>query len=278
VVAGTSTVPLAADGTFCLYTTTTTNIVVDLYGSYSPSAGVKYQPIAPARLYDSRSRTTPLPAGTLLQVKVAGSAKVPAGATGVALTLHGLSASGDGYLVAYPCSATRPTVSSLNTTKGVAVTNHLQVGLSSSGVLCVWLSAAMHVTLDVSGWFGTAATTQYFAMSPVRVVDTRKNVGLTGGFAAGANRALMLANVAGLPGAATLKAVAAQVTAVGASGTGWLTVHPCQSPVPSVSMVRYVASAATATGVVGPDDASGRWCIAASTAVHVVIDVSGWYA
>jgi hypothetical protein len=278
VVAGTSTVPLSADGTFCVYTSTTTNLIVDLHGAYSPTKGAKFQPVAPGRLYDSRGRTAPLPAGTVLKVKVAGTAKVPVGATAAALTLQGLSPVADGYVIAYPCTATRPNLPSLGVLKGVSMTNHLQVPLSAGGVLCLYLSTAMHVVVDVSGWFGPAATTQYYAISPVRVVDTSKNLGLSGGFAAGANRAIVLAGRNGLPSAAVIKAVVAQVAAFGGATTGWLTVHPCQSPVPPVSMVRFVGRAATATGVIGVDDASGRWCVAASAAVHVAIDVSGWYA
>ena len=69
--------PLGADGTFCVYTANATELLVDLFGSYAPTSGVKFQPVAAARLYDSRSRTTPLPAGTTLRVKVAGTVSVP---------------------------------------------------------------------------------------------------------------------------------------------------------------------------------------------------------
>lgn len=278
VVGGASIIRLAANGTFCVYSASTTDVIVDLTGTFAAGSGAKYQPVVPTRLYDSRSRSTPLPAGTVLRVKVGATTKVPAGASAAALTVMGLSAAGDGYLTVYPCTASRPGVTSLNTTKGIAVTNHVEVGLAATGEVCVFLGAAMHVTLDVSGWYGAAATTQYYASTPTRVMDTRKNLGLSGGFTAGANRAFTLAGRAGLPAAATLKAVAGQVTAVGAASTGWLTVHPCQSPVPAVSMVRYAAGNAAATSVVGSDDASGRWCIAASAATHVLVDVHGWFA
>lgn len=278
VVAGTAIVPLGADGTFCVYTANATELLVDLFGSYAPTNGVKFQPVAAARLYDSRNRTTPLPAGTTLRVKVAGTAAVPVGATAAALTVHATGALADGHLTVYPCTATRPGVSSLNATKGIGITNHVEVGLSAAGEVCVYLATGMHVTVDVSGWYGAAATTQYFAVQPVRVVDTRNGTGLVGGFAAGANRAVVLAGVAGLPTAATLKSVMAQVTAVGPASAGYLTVHPCLATVPSVSMVRFTTGANAATSVAGIDDASGRWCIAASTATHVLVDVNGWFA
>jgi hypothetical protein len=109
------------------------------------------------------------------------------------------------------------------------------------------------------------------------VADTRIGQGFGSIFTAGANRPITLAGSNGLPGAGTLRAVVAEVTAVGATRTGWLTVHTCAA-VPPVSMVRYVAGANAATSVAVGDDASGRWCIAASTAVHVLIDVSGYFA
>lgn len=278
VVAGTAIVPLGADGTFCVYTASATELLVDLFGSYSPATGVKFQPVTTTRLYDSRSVVTPPAAGTTLRVKVAGTAAVPVGATAVALTVHSNGALADGHATVYACSATRPGVSSLNATKGIGITNHVEVGLSAAGEVCVFVATSMHITLDVSGWYGTAATTQYFAMSPVRAVDTRNGTGLVGGFAAGANRAITLAGSNGLPAAATVKAVMAQVTAVAPASAGHLTVHPCQATVPNISMVRFAAGANAATSVAGIDDASGRWCIAASTSTHVLVDLNGWFA
>jgi hypothetical protein len=43
-------------------------------------------------------------------------------------------------------------------------------------------------------------------------------------------------------------------------------------------MVRYAAGVSATTAVVGLDDRAGRWCVYPTTAVHVVIDVSGWFA
>jgi hypothetical protein len=170
----------------------------------------------------------------------------------------------------------------LNVGAGRHVTNHAQVSISSGGEVCIYVSATMHVVLDMSGWFGATATTRYFAVSPYRAVDTRKSVGLSGAFAAGANRAVTLAPspspVDGLPSAATVRAVFAVVAAVQPVASGYLTVHPCQSPVPAVSMVRYVSPNNTANGVTAVDDASGRWCIFSSASTHVVIDVNGYFA
>ena len=161
-------------------------------------------------------------------------------------------------------------------------TNHVQAALSGTGELCVFVSVAMHVVVDMSGWFGAAATTRYFAVEPYRAVDTRSGLGMSGAFAAGANRSITLApspspNTA-LPSAAVVRAIFAIVTAVRPTAVGYLTVHPCSSPVPAVSMVRFVTTDNAANGVAAVDDASGRWCVFASVSTHMVLDVNGYFA
>jgi hypothetical protein len=266
-------VPLSADGTFCVYSHTPTDLVIDLFGSYAPGIGDGFQPVAPARVYDSVRTVN----RTVVRVMVAGKKGVPMGATAAALTVHALSAVRPGFVTVFPCSGAVPTVSSVNASPNVAVTNHVQVQLSPSGEVCLYTNEPLRVELDVTGWFGAGADAQFYAIAPVRVADTRIGQGFGSIFTAGANRPITLAGSNGLPGAGTLRAVVAEVTAVGATRTGWLTVHTCAA-VPPVSMVRYVAGANAATSVAVGDDASGRWCIAASTAVHVLIDVSGYFA
>lgn len=281
VVSSTSVVRLGLDGTLCLFSSIDSEIVVDLYGWYSATDGVRYQPITTARLFDSRSGSR-LAAGSVTKVKAVRSGGAPAGATAVAITLHSTDPTRDGYLTVYPCSATRPTASALNVSLGRHATNHVQVALSGTGELCVFVSVAMHVVVDMSGWFGTAATTRYFAVEPYRAIDTRIGLGLSGAFAAGANRSITLAPSpspnTSVPSAAVVRALFAVITAVRPAAAGYLTVHPCQSPVPSVSMLRYVTADNAANGVAAIDDASGRWCIFASASTHVVLDVNGYFA
>jgi hypothetical protein len=276
-VASMAVVRLAANGTFCLYSTTGTHLLVDLFGTYSKTAGSRYQPVLPARVFDTRAGIKPA-AGATLSVKVAGTLRVPVGATAAALTVHATAATANGTVTVYPCTATRTVVPTLRVTSGADITNHVQVALNGAGRVCITVSAAMHVTVDVSGWFGAAATTQYFAVNPIRFVDTAAGVGLVGGFAAGATRPVTMAGIRGVPAAAVVKAVMAQVSAWGATSNGSLTVHACTTPVPGVSMVRMGPNAAATTSVAGMDNAGGRWCVTASTASQVAVDVVGWFA
>ncbi len=276
-VAGMAVVPLSADGTFCVFTSAATALVVDLFGSYAPAVGDRFEPVSPSRLYDSRAGAR-VPAGTIVRIPVVTAGGAPAGASAAALTLHSTGATASGWATVFPCSAEVPLVSNINVLSGSSVTNHVEVALNGAGEVCVYVSTSMHVTLDFSGWFGAAATSEFFAVSPFRAVDTRNGIGLSGQFAANVGRAFVLAGQQGLPAAATLRAVMAEVTAVYPTSSGYLTVHPCLPAVPDLSMVRYAPYANAATTVVGPDDGSGRWCIASNRTVHVLVDVSGYFA
>lgn len=277
-VAGQAVVPLGADGTFCVFSSTTTHLAVDLFGTYAPGVGDRFEPVAPERLFDSRPTGARLAAGTITRVPVVRMGGAPVGATAAALTLHSTGASESGWATVYPCSAEVPQVSNINVLSGSSVTNHVEVALNGAGEVCVQVSTAMHITVDFSGWFGAAATTQFFAVQPFRAVDTRHAVGLSGQFAANVDRSIVLAGQHGLPAASTLRGVLAEVTAVYPTTSGYLTVHPCMASVPDLSMVRYAPSANAATTVAGPDDGSGQWCITSNKTVHVLVDVSGYFA
>jgi SpoIID/LytB domain protein len=277
-VAGMAVVPLGADGTFCVFSSIRTALVVDLFGTYEPGAGDRFEPVSPVRLRDTRPSGVRVAAGAVFRVPVSGVAGVPAGATGAALTVHSTGATGSGWATVYPCSATVPLVSSLNVVSGSSVTNHVEVALNGAGEVCVEVSTAMHITVDLSGWYGASATTEFYALPPFRALDTRSGIGLSGTFSPNVSRALPLAGQQGLPAATTLRSVVAEVTAVYPSGSGFLTVHPCLATAPEVSMVRYASIGNAATTVVGTDDATGRWCILASSSIHVLVDISGYFA
>ena len=275
IIPGTAIVPLDANGNFCLFASIPSDLVVDLSGVYAPNAGDGFEPIAAQRRFDSRVGALVRP-DTVVRVQIAGSYGIPASATGAAITLHTSNSVADGYVTAWPCDPARPTTSVLNATSGVASANHLQVGLDATGGLCLYAQTAMHLVVDVSGWFGPTAASQFHAQMPSRLVDTREDVGLAGPFAAGQNRPISVVGAGGVP-ATGVTAIAAEVTAVDAAQTGYITVHPCLTPIPTISMVRNVAKTTAATTVTGIVDGSGRWCLQTNVVMDAVIDVSGWY-
>jgi SpoIID/LytB domain protein len=275
IVPGTAIVPLDGNGNFCIYAMNTTELVVDLSGVYRTGGGDRFEPIVTERRFDSRSGA-PLPNGGMVRVQIAGVGGVPSSATAIAATVHSTDAAIEGFITIWPCDAERPTTSVLNTTPGAAVANHVQVGLDAAGGVCLFVQHSMHLVLDVSGWFGQTATGTYHALMPTRLLDTREGVGLAGPFAAGQNRALTVVGLGGVP-ATGVSAVSAEVTTTNAARAGFVTVHPCQPAVPAVSMVRNYAGSVAATTVTGIVDGAGRWCLSASVAMDMVVDVSGYY-
>jgi hypothetical protein len=211
-----------------------------------------------------------------VRVPIAGVLGVPSSATAVALTVHAINAVANGYVTVWPCDPNRPTTSVLNALTGAATTNHVQVGVDAGGGVCLFNQTSMHLVVDVSGWFGPTASSAFHAMTPYRLLDTRENNRLTGAFRAGQNRAIRVIGAGGVP-AAGVTAIAAEVTSVNGATAGFITVHPCLTPLPSISMVRNLAKSIAATTVAGIVDGSGRWCLQTSIAMDALIDVSGWY-
>ena len=111
-------------------------------------------------------------------------------------------------------------------------------------------------------------------ISPLRVLDTRAaSSPITGRLRAGQNLRLDLAAAPAGTAAAVVNVVAADPTAA-----GWLSVTPCTNVAPSerTSSLNFAPGRSVANSIVAPTTADGEICIFASTATHVVVDVTGW--
>ena len=277
IVSGSVIVPLGPDGSFCVFSNVATDVVVDLTGSFSPDAADRFEPIVAQRRFDSRDVGVPLDVGQVVRVPTRGAGAAAADSTGVSITVHALDAAVAGWIVAWPCDSPRPWASSANVNAGESVTNHVDVATGPTGEVCLMTSGPMHLAVDVNGWYGPSATTDFHSVVPVRVADSREAQTWSGQFARSATRRIAIASAGGLPGPLTVRAVAVQLTAVSGSSSGWVTVHPCLESTPDVSMLRFPARTNVAVLSTGIVSGSGEWCVVASAATHLVVDVSGWF-
>jgi hypothetical protein len=151
-------VGVSEGGTICLLSSEATDVLVDTTG-YMRASGQVFTPLAPIRLLDTRfgdPAINPLgggalPAGTVLEVAVAGQRGVPATASAVSVNVTAVSPSGVGFVTAYPCGAV-PEVSTLNLEPATpAVANGAMIDLSSSGHLCLYANVTTHLLLDING-------------------------------------------------------------------------------------------------------------------------------
>jgi hypothetical protein len=82
--------------------------------------------------------------------------------------------------------------------------------------------------------------------------------------------------VSGIP-LTGVTAVSLNLTAVGPTAEGYVTVWPCGSTKPDTSNVNFVKDQIVPNAVIAPVDSTGKVCIASSVGTHVVVDVNGWF-
>ena len=153
-------------GKVCVQLTQRAEVIVDVFGALT--AGSDIHPVPTQRLIDTRGGA-PLPAGSTVERHIGGFAGLPPAPQGVIISVGVYGPSQQGYATVYPCALGRPFASMLNTVPNRDQMNGTLVAADANGSTCVFLSFPAHLTVDVSGWIGTA----FRSMSPVRLLDTR---------------------------------------------------------------------------------------------------------
>lgn len=167
--------PVGREGQVCIYSSERAHVVADVAGSFTSG----FRALNPARLLDSRSRSTTIDgrfvglgvrgAGQVLELDVAGRGGVPDGADAVALNLTVTETAGPGFATVFPCGSSRPDASTINFTAGTTIANSVVAPVGRRGQVCIFTSERTHLVVDVSGSF----TSGYRTMNPARIVDTR---------------------------------------------------------------------------------------------------------
>jgi hypothetical protein len=183
-----------------------------------------------------------------------------------------------------------PNVSNLNYSANETVPNAAIVPVGADGDIDLTNSGALAGSIDliadVTGYFTTSSASGYTALAPARLLDTRKGTG-TGGTVAKVNPGKPLTlTVAGadsgdLP-ATGITAVALNVTVTDTSGTGFITVYPDGTSVPTASNVNYVPNQTVANTVLVPVGSDGKIDFLDSGATagptDLIADVTGYYS
>ncbi len=280
-----ASVPLDANGGICVFSSASTDLIVDVNGYYVSTASGRLASVTPTRLIDTRiplGAPGRLTAGSTTALRVTGVAGIPTGASAVMLNVTSIWPTDPGYVTVYPCDAGRPFVSSLNPVPYSVKPNNVVAPVAKDGTVCVYVSTDVDLVVDVTGYVKSSASLQYTPSAPFRLIDTRDrfrtemNNRLGGQPLAGGQT--MVIQVGGTRGIATnAKAVSANFTVVGAAVPGFLTVWQCGAR-PTTSNVNFEVGAAIANGAQMPLSTSGQLCVFASASVHVIIDVNGWWS
>ncbi len=290
------------------------NIAVDVEGYATASTSTAtslYQTLAnPSRLVDTRcseasfraanatycnaipsqnSSLTSFTPGKTENIQVSGLGGVPStGVTAVVLNVTSTGTETGGYFTLYPSGSQRPTASNVNWIPGNAVANRVVVPVSN-GMVSLYSSTYAQAIVDVSGYFSDAATGNYLTpVSPVRICDTRPGnpSGLTGIDAQcngdtlnpRSQLKIKVEGAGGLPSTG-ISAVIINLTAAGASVSGYLSVNPASIP-PTTSDVNWTGAEKIAIPnlVIAAVNSSGYIIVynGSGASTNVIVDVTGY--
>ena len=260
---------LAMTGTWGPPSTT----AADLAQPGAPSAVSRYVALPPQRVVDTRGGLG-APAGPVNgSVTVTLPETVPADSTGVVLDVSAVQATGRGFLRVAP-NGSAPQTTALNydvgrSTTGLVVTStdaQRKITLSTYGT-------PVDLTVDVVGYY-TAATGvggHWSPLTPVRVADSRTGLGVPAGKASGA---VTITLPGGVP--TTAAGVVLDVTALGASGPGFLRLAAQGAPATTTAL-NYDASGST-TGLAITSVSNGKLSVTVYGApTYLVVDLIGFY-
>ena len=152
-VAGSAFVPTSDADTICVAASTSVDVIVDITGSFTAGAGLRFVPAEPSRMIDTRSGVggwAPIHG----RDQTIDSRVAPADAEAVTGTLTIVSPVTGAFLTAYGCG-TPPATSSVNADARLVLANALTVGVSAEGRLCLTASAVTHSLFDTTGWWVT---------------------------------------------------------------------------------------------------------------------------
>lgn len=261
-------VGLGAGNTLCVAVSAPADVIVDLQGAFVPTGGLTLNPLAPARLVDTRLT------GRVEPLTVALPAGSASGASGVVVNVTAVGAPAAGYLVVYACDGPVPDTSNLNFVAGSAAAGSAYVGVGAAGTLCVHASQPVDVIVDLQGTFGASGGLRFQAANPQRMLDTR--VG-TGGWLGQVGVAQTI-DVAVAP--VGVQAVTGNLTMVQPGFDGYGAAFGCALPLPATSSVNAATADVAANSVtvaVSAGTTASDLCIHSSVGAHMIFDTTGWW-
>lgn len=266
----------------CIYTNAATHVLVDLSATFELDNGAGIQPVTPERILDTRTgkgATSPgkILAGRTHKLQVSGpTATVPAEAVAVTMNVTVDGPTSGGFVTVFPCDQSpMPVVSNLNFVAGQTVPNLVTVKLAEDGSVCLFTTSTAHLIADVSAYYDYNAAPGYEAVNPKRILDTRVPIGVAARGRIATNGVLTL-QVTGPNVPTDAEAVTLNVTVTDPGATGFVTVYPCDKPLPTASNLNFVAGQTVPNLVTVSLSATGSVCLYTSATTHLIADLAGY--
>jgi uncharacterized repeat protein (TIGR01451 family) len=217
--------------------------------------------ITPDRVIDTRT-TSPVVGGTTLEVPVVSQTVVPDDAKVAVANVTATQAAGRGFITAYECGTTLPTVSNFNYQPILRRAGLIYAPLSDDGSICLYSSQTVELIVDIDGY--TPALGTYDSTTPVRIADTRSSSMVEAG-----------ETFEVTPPASDADALAITVTSTNSTSNGYLTAYTCSEGLPASSTVNYRTGLPFANlTIVGNE----KICVYTSSTTNIVVDVHGEFS
>jgi hypothetical protein len=233
---------------------------------------------------------TKLPNRTVRTFPVAGvkalgwsSALVPSSAVAITGNLTVTGATSAGYVSLGPTMTSSPSTSTLNVAAGSTVANGVSVALSSGKLQVVWCGttgSSANVIFDVTGYFTSGAGgLSFYAIAPIRVLDSSKSLGLSGTFASRTARLFTIGGVGAVPTGAA--GISGNLTVLSPSSAGWALVSPEIVASPITSTLNAAAGHSEANGFDVALGTSGHvaleWAGTTGSTANLALDITGYW-
>ena len=246
-------------------------------------APLRFVPVTPCRVVDTRSAGGPLVARTNRSFTVPSSGcGIPATAQAYSLNVTVVPAGPLSFLTLWPSGQPQPFVSTLNSFAGTVVANAAIVPAGTNGAVSVYVSDQSDVILDIDGYFDTAGTAtaySFYPAAPCRVADTRGSAGEFGGPALVTDQTRdfpIPLSSCGIP--ATAKAYSLNVTAIPSTNyLGYLTTWPTGSARPLVSTLNSWTGKVVANAALVPAGSNGSVSVFVTDPANVILDTNGYF-
>jgi hypothetical protein len=262
-------------GRIRIFANVSVDVVVDVFGWFGPGGNARLFTVVPNRVLDTRDTNTPVGSLQTIDVQVAGTTRVPVGASAAVLNVTAVNAVGPGYLTVFPSDRDLPLVSSVNFEANAPRPNSVIAPLGPDGKIKIFANQKTDVIVDVMGWFGTAGQAEYVEVPSTRLLDTRLPADTGPKVAAGGTIHLQVVGTVVPPNA---RSVVLNVTATAPDASGFLTVYPGGAARPLSSNLNYVKGQTIPNAVIVGLGPTGTVDIFSLASTHVVVDVVGYFA
>jgi hypothetical protein len=285
VKANAAIVPAGSAGAISVFSSGTTQVILDINGYFSPASGqtLQFYPVLPCRVFDTRNQAGHLGGPYLHGTRerdfpvTESNCHIPASAQAYSINFTAVPWQGRplGYLSVWAAGNNQPVVSTLNNPKATVVANAAIVPAGIGGAIAIYPDQDTDLVGDINGYFaapGSGGLSLYTA-APCRVLDTRSN---GGAFNGRRNPSIGVANSpCGIP--ATAQGYVFNVTAVPVGSLGYLTLWPDGQTMPLASTLNALDGIITSNMAILPNS-DGELDAFAAGITQLVLDISSYFA